>query len=180
MDWNRIEGNWKQMKGAVKQQWGKLTDDDLTQINGSQEKLEGIIQERYGIARDETRKQIDAWYQNQTGNKRTMRARGARASRQASQPRSRDTQANRKSLGSPVTLDLAAELIGNRDSRQHVAESQAAVRRGDRGTAAFGPVEPRSSRPRPQRRRRPIPCRRRGRRIWSHWSRIRAAAKRGW
>ena len=59
MDWNRVEGNWKQVKGAVKQQWGKLTDDDLTQINGSQEKLEGIIQERYGIARDETRKQIE-------------------------------------------------------------------------------------------------------------------------
>jgi uncharacterized protein YjbJ (UPF0337 family) len=66
MDWNRVEGNWKQMKGAVKQQWGKLTDDDLTQINGSQEKLEGILQERYGIAKDETRKQLDAWYQNQT------------------------------------------------------------------------------------------------------------------
>ena len=65
MDWNRVEGNWKQMKGAVKQQWGKLTDDDLTQIDGSREKLEGIIQERYGIAKDETRKQIDSWYSNQ-------------------------------------------------------------------------------------------------------------------
>jgi uncharacterized protein YjbJ (UPF0337 family) len=65
MDWNRVEGNWKQVKGAVKQQWGKLTDDDLTQIDGSREKLEGIIQERYGIARDETRKQIDAWYERQ-------------------------------------------------------------------------------------------------------------------
>ena len=53
------------MKGAVKQQWGKLTDDDLTQINGSREKLEGIIQERYGIARDETRKQIDSLVSNQ-------------------------------------------------------------------------------------------------------------------
>jgi uncharacterized protein YjbJ (UPF0337 family) len=66
MDWNRIEGNWKQVKGAVKQQWGKLNDDDLTQINGSREKLEGIIQERYGIARDETSKQINSWYQNHT------------------------------------------------------------------------------------------------------------------
>jgi uncharacterized protein YjbJ (UPF0337 family) len=65
MDWNRIEGNWKQMKGAVKQQWGKLTDDDLTQIAGSREKLEGLIQERYGIAKDETSKQIDSWFQNQ-------------------------------------------------------------------------------------------------------------------
>jgi uncharacterized protein YjbJ (UPF0337 family) len=41
------------MKGAVQQQWGKLTDDDLTQINGSREKLAGIIQERYGMAKDE-------------------------------------------------------------------------------------------------------------------------------
>ena len=66
MDWrNRVSGNWKQVKGAVKQQWGKLTDDDLTEIDGRRETLEGVIQERYGIARDETRKQIDAWYQSQ-------------------------------------------------------------------------------------------------------------------
>ena len=58
----KLEAN----EGRVKQQWGKLTDDDLTQINGSQEKLEGIIQERYGIAKDETRKQLDSWYQNQS------------------------------------------------------------------------------------------------------------------
>jgi uncharacterized protein YjbJ (UPF0337 family) len=61
----------RQMKSAVKQQWGKLTDDDLTQINGSQEKLEGIIQERYGIAKDETRKQIDSWYSTRACNKRS-------------------------------------------------------------------------------------------------------------
>jgi uncharacterized protein YjbJ (UPF0337 family) len=66
MNWNRVEGNWKQMKVAVKQQWGNLPDDDLTQINGSQERLAGVIQERYGIAKDETRKQLDARYQNQT------------------------------------------------------------------------------------------------------------------
>jgi uncharacterized protein YjbJ (UPF0337 family) len=65
MDWNRVEGNWKQLKGAVKQQWGKLTDDDLTAIDGQREKLEGAIQNRYGIAKDETRKQIDGWYQRQ-------------------------------------------------------------------------------------------------------------------
>ena len=65
MDWNRVSGNWKQVKGAVKQQWGKLTDDNLTAIDGQREKLEGAIQNRYGIARDETRKQGDAWYQSQ-------------------------------------------------------------------------------------------------------------------
>jgi uncharacterized protein YjbJ (UPF0337 family) len=45
MDWNRVEGNWKQVKGQVKEKWGKLTDDDLTTINGKRDQLEGKIQE---------------------------------------------------------------------------------------------------------------------------------------
>lgn len=61
MDWNRVEGNWKQAKGKVKEQWGKLTDDDLTFIAGKRDQLEGKIQERYGIQRDIARKQIDEW-----------------------------------------------------------------------------------------------------------------------
>jgi uncharacterized protein YjbJ (UPF0337 family) len=65
MDWNRVEGNWKQVKGAIKEQWGKLTDDDLTAINGQRDKLEGKIQERYGIAKDQTRTDIDTWFQRQ-------------------------------------------------------------------------------------------------------------------
>ncbi len=65
MDWNRVAGNWKQAKGKVKEQWGKLTDDDLTFIDGKREQLEGRIQERYGIQRDLVRKQIDDWAQHQ-------------------------------------------------------------------------------------------------------------------
>src|SRR5258707_249625 len=53
MDWNRVEGNWKQIKGRVKEKWGKLTDDDLNVINGRREQLEGKIQERYGLAKDQ-------------------------------------------------------------------------------------------------------------------------------
>ena len=52
MDWNRVEGNWKQTKGKIKEKWGKLTDDDLTQINGKREQFEGKLQERYGVAKD--------------------------------------------------------------------------------------------------------------------------------
>ena len=59
---NRVEGNWKQFKGKVKEKWGRLTDDDLAQINGNRDQLEGKIQERYGIARDQIRKEIDDWY----------------------------------------------------------------------------------------------------------------------
>ena len=62
MDWNRVEGNWKQVKGMVKAKWGKLTDDDLTLINGRRDQLEGKIQERYGLAKDQAKKEIDDWY----------------------------------------------------------------------------------------------------------------------
>lgn len=61
MNWDRIEGNWKQMTGNVKAQWGKLTDDDLTQIAGRREALEGKLQERYGLAKDEVKKQVDSF-----------------------------------------------------------------------------------------------------------------------
>jgi uncharacterized protein YjbJ (UPF0337 family) len=61
MDWNRVEGSWKQTSGKIKEKWGKLTDDDLTQINGKREQLEGKIQERYGIAKDHVRNDVDTW-----------------------------------------------------------------------------------------------------------------------
>jgi uncharacterized protein YjbJ (UPF0337 family) len=61
MDWNVIEGNWKQTRGKIKEKWGKLTDDDLTKINGQREQLEGILQQRYGLAKDMVRKDVDAW-----------------------------------------------------------------------------------------------------------------------
>ena len=66
MDWNRVEGNRKQMKGKVKEQWGKLTDDDLDRVAGKRDQLEGLIQERYGLERDRAREDIDAWYGRQT------------------------------------------------------------------------------------------------------------------
>jgi uncharacterized protein YjbJ (UPF0337 family) len=61
MDWNRVEGNWKQTKGKIKEKWGQLTDDDLTQINGRREQLEGKIQERYGVAKDRAREDVEDW-----------------------------------------------------------------------------------------------------------------------
>jgi len=66
MNWDRVEGSWKQLKGSVKTKWAKLTEDDLTAINGQREKLEGMLQERYGIAKDEARKEVDDWFRAQT------------------------------------------------------------------------------------------------------------------
>jgi uncharacterized protein YjbJ (UPF0337 family) len=68
MNWDRIEGNWKQFKGSVKSQWGKLTDDNLDVIAGNRDQLVGKVQEAYGITKDETEKQIAAW-QNRQGPK---------------------------------------------------------------------------------------------------------------
>ncbi|HEY4849047.1 MAG TPA: CsbD family protein [Methylocella sp.] len=65
MDWNRIEGNWKQFKGKIKEQWGHLTDDDLDKIAGKREQLEGKIQERAGITKDAARKDVDDWLKKQ-------------------------------------------------------------------------------------------------------------------
>jgi uncharacterized protein YjbJ (UPF0337 family) len=62
MDWNRIEGNWKQFKGAAKEKWGKLTDDDLNVIEGRREQLEGKLQQRYGFAKDQIHKDVDDWF----------------------------------------------------------------------------------------------------------------------
>lgn len=59
MNWDRIEGNWKQFTGNVKEQWGKLTDDDLTYVSGKRDVLAGKIQERYGVAKDVAEKQVD-------------------------------------------------------------------------------------------------------------------------
>lgn len=70
MNWDRIQGNWKQVAGLAKQQWGKLTDDDLDVIAGRREQLSGNIQKRYGVAKDEAERQLaelqrkanDSWF----------------------------------------------------------------------------------------------------------------------
>ena len=61
MNWDRIKGNWTQVTGRVKEQWGKLTDDDLAVVAGRREQLGGKIQERYGVAKDDAEKQLAEW-----------------------------------------------------------------------------------------------------------------------
>ena len=70
MNKDTVEGNWKQLKGKVKEQWGKLTDDDFDVIAGKRDQLLGRIQERHGISRDEAEKQV-----KRLGNARRPHAR---------------------------------------------------------------------------------------------------------
>lgn len=59
MNWDQVQGNWKQWTGKVKEKWGKLTDSDLTVIAGKREQLSGILQERYGYAKEQVEKELD-------------------------------------------------------------------------------------------------------------------------
>lgn len=61
MNWDRIEGNWKQIKGQAQATWGDVTDDEWQAAEGRREELIGIIQERYGIARDKAEAEVDEW-----------------------------------------------------------------------------------------------------------------------
>ena len=59
--WNKVSGNWKRMKGAVKQRWGRLTNNEIREAQGRREALNGFIQSRYGIDRETADRQIDEW-----------------------------------------------------------------------------------------------------------------------
>jgi uncharacterized protein YjbJ (UPF0337 family) len=61
MNWDQIEGDWKQFKGKAQQQWGKLTDDDLDVINGKRVELLGVIQKRYGKDKDQAESDVNDW-----------------------------------------------------------------------------------------------------------------------
>lgn len=61
MNWDQVEGKWKQSKGRFREKWGKLTDDDLTVIAGKRDQLVGRLQERYGIVREEAERQADGF-----------------------------------------------------------------------------------------------------------------------
>ena len=64
MNWDQIEGKWKEMKGQAQQKWGELTDDDLDQANGNREELEGKIQQRYGKSKEEAKREVDSWLES--------------------------------------------------------------------------------------------------------------------
>ena len=64
MNWDQIEGNWTQMKGKVREQWGELTDDEVAEAEGNREQLIGLIQKKYGKARAEAEQEVSEWQNN--------------------------------------------------------------------------------------------------------------------
>ena len=66
MNEDTLKGKWLQVKGSVRERWGKLTDDDMDQIQGGAEQLIGRVQERYGIAKDAAKREVDEWMKDDT------------------------------------------------------------------------------------------------------------------
>lgn len=68
MNKDTIQGNWSVLKGKAKEKWGKLTDDDLTQISGKRDQLLGTIQKKYGYAKDKAEKELSDWEKTHCSN----------------------------------------------------------------------------------------------------------------
>ena len=64
MNWDQIKGDWRNMKGKVKERWGDITDDDLDRIEGQRDQLIGTVQKQYGIAKEQAEREVKAWEQS--------------------------------------------------------------------------------------------------------------------
>ncbi len=61
MNWNVVEGKWKEAMGSARERWGDLTDDELLQVEGKEERLGGLLQKKYGLSQEAAQGQIDEW-----------------------------------------------------------------------------------------------------------------------
>jgi uncharacterized protein YjbJ (UPF0337 family) len=84
MNWDQVQGKWKQLKGGAKTRWGKLTDDDLDVVAGQRDKLVGRIQERYGIAKDQAQREVEEWNRTLDRENESQRSADSQKDRKAS------------------------------------------------------------------------------------------------
>lgn len=107
MDSNRIEGSWAELKGKAKQQWGNLTDDDLTRIGGRKDELMGRIQARYGYGKDKAKQEVESWLEGMGQSGESVMAQVAAAKDGAKQVADNFTTAMQKSIDKNPTATLA-------------------------------------------------------------------------
>ena len=109
MDWDRIEGSWKEFRGKAQSRWGELTETDLIQVEGRQQELIGRLQTRYGLTKDEARQEVDSWLE---GVDHGLLAQAAAAKHDVMQVAGNFTAAFRKSVRTNprATIAMAAVL----------------------------------------------------------------------
>lgn len=67
MNWDVIEGSWKEVKGRVKESWGDLTDNEITEIEGKRDRMVGVLQRKYGLAKMDAEREVDEWADKLSG-----------------------------------------------------------------------------------------------------------------
>ncbi len=72
MNWDQVEGQWKNIKGNIREKWGKLTDDDLEAVAGKKDQLVGKMQERYGLAKDKAEAELDTFIEDIKYDRKTL------------------------------------------------------------------------------------------------------------
>ena len=107
MDSNRIEGSWEELKGKAKQQWGNLTDNELTQIGGRKDELMGRLQARYGYTKDRARQEVDSWVESIGQSGESVMAQMNAAKDGAKQVADNFSTAMQKSIDKNPTATLA-------------------------------------------------------------------------
>ena len=151
MNWDRIEGNWKQLSGKVKEQWASLTNDDLAAIDGRREQLAGKIQERYGVSRDAAEQQIDDYLTPMLERELFRLTPGGAAGRRLLRPQRPHPQrllhTARLLLGAvaPAPEEVGARRTDDRAARvlrQHQALQRPRRWRSRRPRLGFGAVDP--------------------------------------
>ena len=112
MDSNRIEGSWAELKGKAKQQWGNLTDNELTQIGGKRDELIGRLQARYGYSKDKAKQEVESWLERMDQSGETVMAQVAAARDGAKQVADNFSTAMQKSVEkNPIaTLGMVAAV----------------------------------------------------------------------
>ena len=112
VDSNRIEGSWAELKGKAKQQWGNLTDNELTQIGGQKDELIGRIQARYGYSKDKAKQEVERWLESMGQSSETVMAQVAAARDGAKQVADNFSTAMQKSVeNNPIaTLGMVAAV----------------------------------------------------------------------
>jgi len=130
MNWDQLEGKWKQVKGGVRKQWGKLTDDDLEYMSGSKDQFIGRLQERYGLAREDAQTQADKWLQAQAEDEKTLRSGGGRQGRRCNHKNHATARERRAAGAQPTPQENFAPIGSDRpaDSSRHCGPSRAAAR----------------------------------------------------
>ncbi len=125
MNWDIVEGKWKQFAGNLKDTWGKFTDSDITQLSGKRDHLVGLVQERYGVAKEEAEKQVDTWA-SKVKDESAGATKDAESAMSSAKDKAHDVTSEAKEAGHGVVDALADVANKAAEALVHASKATAA------------------------------------------------------